>query len=118
MSRMLRVVVALVLAAFLAVAPGLGPAGSSWSADRGEDVELILFWGAGCPHCAAEKAWLATAVEDYPQLRVKQYEVFHDAANRAVFARSGREDARIVGLAMRDSKKRVDKITEGARMHP
>ena len=48
----------------------------------------------------------------------EMFSTWHDAANRAVFARSGREDARIVGLAMRDSKKRVDKITEGARMHP
>jgi hypothetical protein len=42
----------------------------------------------------------------------------HDAANREVFARFGPQDARIVGIAMRDTKKRVDKITEGARMHP
>lgn len=42
----------------------------------------------------------------------------HDAANRAVFSRFGKDDARIVGLALRDTRKRVDKITEGARMHP
>lgn len=42
----------------------------------------------------------------------------HDAANREVFAQFGKEDARIVGIAMRDTKKRVDKITAGARMHP
>lgn len=42
----------------------------------------------------------------------------YDAANRAVFAQFGREDARIVGVALRDSKKVVDKITSGARMHP
>ena len=42
----------------------------------------------------------------------------HDAANRAVFARFGAEDARIVGVALRDARKRVDKITAGARMHP
>lgn len=41
----------------------------------------------------------------------------HDAANRAVFAKFGKEDANIVGVALRDTKKRVDKITEGARMH-
>lgn len=41
----------------------------------------------------------------------------HDAANRAVFAGYGPEDAKIVGLALRDERKRVDKITKGARMH-
>ena len=41
----------------------------------------------------------------------------HDAANRAVFAESGPDDARVVGIALRDDRKRVDKITKGARMH-
>ncbi|TWB16770.1 hypothetical protein FBZ89_113180 [Nitrospirillum amazonense] len=42
----------------------------------------------------------------------------HDAANRAVFADYGPEDARVVGIGMRADKKLVDKITKGARMHP
>lgn len=42
----------------------------------------------------------------------------HDAANRAVFAAYGPEDARVVGLALREDKKVVDKVTKGARMHP
>lgn len=42
----------------------------------------------------------------------------HDAANRAVFAGYGPEDAKIVGVALREEKKLVDKITKGARMHP
>ncbi len=42
----------------------------------------------------------------------------HDAANRAVFAGYGPEDAKIVGVAVREEKKLVDKITKGARMHP
>ena len=42
----------------------------------------------------------------------------HDAANRAVFAEFGPDDAKIVGLALRAEKKVVDKIVKGARMHP
>jgi hypothetical protein len=41
----------------------------------------------------------------------------HDAANRAVFAEFGPDDAKVVGLALRAEKKLVDKITKGARMH-
>jgi hypothetical protein len=41
----------------------------------------------------------------------------HDAANRAVFSEFGPEDAKIVGIAFRDEKKLVDKITKGAKMH-
>ena len=42
----------------------------------------------------------------------------HDAANRAAFAEHGPEDAKVVGLALREERKLVDKITKGARMHP
>lgn len=41
----------------------------------------------------------------------------HDAANRAVFAEHGADSAKVVGIALREEKKLVDKITKGARMH-
>jgi cytochrome c biogenesis protein CcdA/glutaredoxin len=86
MAKALRVLMALVLAALLAVAVGL--AGGAAAASSGDEVELTLFWGEGCPHCAAEKEWLATAVEQYPWLTVRQYEVFNDAENRALLERT------------------------------
>jgi hypothetical protein len=42
----------------------------------------------------------------------------HDAANRAVFAEHGPDEANVVGVALRAEKKVTDKITKGARMHP
>jgi hypothetical protein len=42
----------------------------------------------------------------------------HDAANRTVFAQHGPDTAKVVGLALREDRKLVDKITKGARMHP
>jgi hypothetical protein len=41
----------------------------------------------------------------------------HDAANRAVFAEFGPEDAKVVGMALREDKKLVDKITKGAKLY-
>lgn len=41
----------------------------------------------------------------------------HDDANRAVFAEYGPDDAKLVGIAIREDKKMVDKITKGAKMH-
>lgn len=41
----------------------------------------------------------------------------HDSANRAVFARFGPDDARIVGIAIHAEKKTVDHITRGAKLH-
>lgn len=41
----------------------------------------------------------------------------HDEANRAVFAEHGADAAKVVGIALREDKKLVDKITKGAKMH-
>lgn len=45
-------------------------------------AELVLFWGDGCPHCAAEKEWLETAAQHYPLLQITMYEVWYDEANQ------------------------------------
>lgn len=42
----------------------------------------------------------------------------HDAANRAAVRRYATEDLNLVGVAIREERKLVDKITKGAKMHP
>lgn len=41
----------------------------------------------------------------------------HDAANRAAVKAVGTADLNIVGIALREDRKVVDKITKGAKMH-
>ncbi len=41
----------------------------------------------------------------------------HDAANRAAVKQFGPEGMNFVGLALREDKKTVDKITRGAKLH-
>ncbi len=41
----------------------------------------------------------------------------HDAANRAAVKQYATDAMNVVGLALREDKKIVDKITKGARMH-
>lgn len=41
----------------------------------------------------------------------------HDAANRAVVRQYEPHEMNVVGLALREDKKTVDKITKGAKMH-
>ncbi len=41
----------------------------------------------------------------------------HDAANREAVKQYASQDLNIVGLALRDDRKIVDKITKGAKMH-
>lgn len=61
------------------------------------------------------------AMERRVRLSLYTEEMFrtgHDAANRAAVKRVRPEEMNVVGLALRDDKKVVDRITAGARMHP
>ena len=42
----------------------------------------------------------------------------HDAANRAVVRQYEPDEMKVVGLALREDRKTVDKITKGAKIHP
>ena len=61
------------------------------SPGRPEPVVLLLFHGDGCPHCASERDFLDELAERYPELEIRQYEVWHDAANRDLFRRTAAE---------------------------
>lgn len=76
-----RLLVAILVGALLALAAGvLGV--TSAAAEGSGRAELTLFWGDGCPHCAAEKAWLETAEQQYPELEITMYEIWYNEANR------------------------------------
>jgi glutaredoxin len=76
---MLASVVLLLLAGLLSTSPDSAAAESS-----PDGVELILFWGDGCPHCEAEREWLEQAEKEYPDLTVSEHEVWYDEDNRAL----------------------------------
>ena len=45
-------------------------------------VNLYLFRGEGCPHCADEEEWLNSIKEDYKgKLNIYEYEVWYDKSN-------------------------------------
>jgi cytochrome c biogenesis protein CcdA/glutaredoxin len=48
-------------------------------------VELTLFWWEGCPHCEAEREFLAELAATRPELVVRDHEV-SDAANQQLFS--------------------------------
>lgn len=48
-------------------------------------TEVVLFWGEGCPYCAAEREFLDDLAATRPGLEVREYEVLHDAENRDRF---------------------------------
>jgi hypothetical protein len=47
----------------------------------------------------------------------EMFQTGHDAANRAAVRQHAPAAIRVVGLGLRDDRKRVDKITKGARLH-
>jgi len=66
------------------------------------------------------KAIYRRAVERGARLSLYIEDMFstgHDAANRAAVKQYPPEAMNVVGLALREDKKVVDKITKGARMH-
>lgn len=49
------------------------------------DVEIIVFFGQGCPHCAALHEYLYDLQEDNPNLKVTELEVYSNNDNRDMF---------------------------------
>ncbi len=49
--------------------------------NKENNVVVVFIWGNGCPHCAAEKEFLATQEQLYPNLEVRTYEVYYTAGN-------------------------------------
>jgi len=48
---------------------------------EGNDVNLYLFYGRECPHCEDLIERLKNIQEDYPNLKVYKYEVWHNSSN-------------------------------------
>jgi thiol-disulfide isomerase/thioredoxin len=71
--------VASALTVLLLLVPG--PAAPAVRATDDEPVTITLFWGDGCPHCAAEKQFLDGLVARHPDVVVDAYEVWNDEAN-------------------------------------
>lgn len=46
-----------------------------------EKVNLYLFYGDGCPHCAKEKEFLSDLQKTYKNLEITTYEVWYDEDN-------------------------------------
>ena len=56
-----------------------------------EPVSLDFFWGTGCPHCAKEKIFLQSLQQKYPQLEIRDYEIYNHRENLDRLQAVGRE---------------------------
>jgi cytochrome c biogenesis protein CcdA/glutaredoxin len=69
----------------LAIALGPGAAVAESDDERPGRIELVIFYGEGCPYCARELAFLADLQVREPLLDVMAYEVWNDEQNRDLF---------------------------------
>lgn len=50
-----------------------------------ETVNVYLFYGKGCPHCAAEKEYLEEVAKENKNVKIISYEVWYDENNKKLF---------------------------------
>ena len=55
------------------------------SAAEQHKVVIYLFWGDGCPHCAAAKPFLNELTHRYADVELRAYEVWYVAENQEIF---------------------------------
>lgn len=58
---------------------------------------LHFFEGAGCPHCAEEKSFLEGLRRKYPNMKVMEYEVWHNKENAQLLASMAKAHGMQVG---------------------
>jgi thiol-disulfide isomerase/thioredoxin len=79
--KVCRALPVILLAAFLGSLPVT--AAPAHQADK--PLVVTLFWGEGCPHCEREKAFLKELKKKNPGLTVRDYEVWKNKENAALY---------------------------------
>lgn len=57
------------------------------AAQDGNPVVVYMFWGEGCPHCAAAKPFFEDLAKKYPEIELRFYEVYNSAENQEKFVK-------------------------------
>lgn len=52
-----------------------------------KEINLYLFYGDGCPHCAKEKEYFEELKTKYDDLHITQYEVWYDENNQELLSK-------------------------------
>ncbi len=71
----------LILSFILTAVPAAPPA----FAASGQPVDMVLFYGRGCPYCAAMREYLAEAKVQHPEIRLDEREIYFDTDNVTLF---------------------------------
>jgi len=64
-----------------------------------DPLTVYFFWGDGCPHCAKEEVFLEEMKSKYPQITVRDFEVWKNPENQKILADLGKKlDIQISGV--------------------
>lgn len=77
------------------------------SAQEDKTVHLHMFYGQGCAHCTKLHSFLAEIQDEYPTLKINEYEIYSDQENRELFqqmAESFKTEIRGVPTVFIDNK--------------
>jgi cytochrome c biogenesis protein CcdA/glutaredoxin len=55
------------------------------SAQTNKTVQLVMFYGQGCPHCSRLELFLDEIAPKYPELEIVEKEIYADQENRDLF---------------------------------
>jgi thiol-disulfide isomerase/thioredoxin len=77
-----------ILFSILLFAAVFGGAGRAVAADK---AVIYFFWGQGCPHCAKEEIFLKDLQNKYPQVEMRDFEVWKNAENQKLLADLGKK---------------------------
>ncbi|MGD8373633.1 MAG: glutaredoxin domain-containing protein [Candidatus Woesebacteria bacterium] len=68
----------------------LVPQGVNAAEDTTSGVNIYLFWGQGCPHCAKAKPFLEELDKNSDKIHLYTYEVYYNSQNQKLFQEVGR----------------------------
>ena len=54
-------------------------------------INIHLFYGNGCPHCAAEEEFLSDYLNDRPDVKLYKYEIWYDSNNQELLSKVQKE---------------------------
>lgn len=54
-------------------------------------INIHLFYGNGCPHCAAEEEFLSDYLKDRPDVKLYKYEIWYDSNNQELLSKVQKE---------------------------
>jgi len=57
------------------------------AAQEGNPVVIYMFWGEGCPHCAAAKPYFEDLAEKHPEIELRFYEIYNSVENQEKFTK-------------------------------